>query len=441
MDREEAPAGVSSRAARITTVAIILVGGLAPLVLFQLFVGGGPGVSVDEAKLMIAEPDRAAVLVDISPEAGRDKRHSLDAVSWPYASIMVARSTEDVPKALRARTLLLVCQGGLHSASAAEHLASLSIADALSINGGMQEWVAFGARRYALAGDSSAEEEVANGAYFREAPFHEQLAAVLSAFAVKPAYMLMALVLLVVLLRARSADLRAVRWALGFFFVGEAFCTLNYICYEEASLLFEYLHSFPMAVTFGFTAYAFFEAFDRRVLKYSSVDEKCAALGLCRSCFKHTSVPCGLQRMFLLLIPVSAVLAFMPLAGRLETASYNTLIFGTPYNYSHNAASQLLELRWCPLAAIVLFAVAFLLLVLKRTNAVAWSKIFFAAGTGALGFALLRWVLLAGYGDDLVWFVFWEEVTEFMYVAGVAWVLWLFRKGLFAKNGSWRGQT
>ena len=57
----------------------------------------------------------------------------------------------------------------------------------------------------------------------------------------------------------------------------------------------------------------------------------------------------------------------------------------------------------------------------------------FAAGVGPVGFSMLRTVLTGLYADNLVWSWFWEEGTELLFVAGVCFVLWIFRAGLFPR--------
>jgi hypothetical protein len=71
-------------------------------------------------------------------------------------------------------------------------------------------------------------------------------------------------------------------------------------------------------------------------------------------------------------------------------------------------------------------------LVFKMNHPVLWSKLFLAAGVGALGFSFFRLIFVQLYRDRLAWFSFWEEITELIFVAGAALILWVFRRGLFA---------
>jgi hypothetical protein len=211
--------------------------------------------------------------------------------------------------------------------------------------------------------------------------------------------------------RQRSPDLAALRWAMISFFVGENFCAANYLISGDQSILFEYLHSYGMVLCFGLTIYALLEGIDRRLIRLSEPNAHCAALGLCRRCIKHAEVPCGLRRVFLWLIPAAMIVALAPLCAELLTVSYNTRIYGTFYNYAHPVIHQIFEIRYLPAAALVLLTASWVVLKWAPRNPVLWSKLFFAAGTGALGFSFFRLVLLQVYRDNLVWFGAWEELT------------------------------
>jgi hypothetical protein len=214
------------------------------------------------------------------------------------------------------------------------------------------------------------------------------------------------------------------------FFVGENFCGLNYLIFGENCVLLEYLHSYGMLLCFGFSAYALFEGFDRRILMLSDPDRRCAALSLCRSCIKSTDVPCGLKRMFYVIIPLMIVLSVMLPTANWQDTSYNTLIFGQLYNYAHLRIYQLFENWYCATAAIVMFTLSLLMLALERENAVAKAKIAFAAGLGPFGFGMLRMILGGAYDQNRVWYLFWEETTEFLFILGICYVLWTFRRKL-----------
>jgi hypothetical protein len=271
------------------------------------------------------------------------------------------------------------------------------------------------------------------------APFHsatdgEQFLAVASGYGFKITYSVLAFILAVVLWRSRAADLTALRWAMIFFFVGENCCAVNYVFFGEVSYLFEMLHSYGMLLCFAFTTYAIIEGFDHRLIRLSDPEGKCAALQLCGRCIKHTDVPCGLRRVFYLLIVAMMVVAGMLLTADFHDVSYNVEIYGTPYHYTNPMAYQLYEIVYCPLAAMVMFAVSLVMLLRAKGNRLGAAKMAFAGGFGALGFGSLRMILAGAYSQRMVYFIFWEEATELLFILGVCCVLWIFRSGLFTNT-------
>jgi hypothetical protein len=289
----------------------------------------------------------------------------------------------------------------------------------------------------------------------------EQWLVVITAFGVKPAYMLLSLVWIVWLWRRQAADLVALRWGLIWFLGGETACAVNYIFFGGLSSFTDYLHSFGMAVGFSFVAYAALDGVDARLIKYSAAKDRCAALSLCRACIKYATgsagalagdvqaqpgrfdqaknsparaqaLPvCGLRRLFMLLIPALIVVAFMLPCADLKTAAHRTCIFNSVQAYSDPLWSQLFEGRYCAWLAIGLLLASWAALLFKRQDPVAMAKVFFAAALGPLGFGLMRLFLRTAYADDLVWSNIWEELTELLFAVGVGFVLWTFQPSLF----------
>jgi len=260
----------------------------------------------------------------------------------------------------------------------------------------------------------------------------EQHAAVLTAFVIKPIYMLISCLIAILLWQRNELELKSLKWAMIFFFIGESFCAANYLFTEnhDAHLL-EYFHGLGMVLSFGFAAYALFEWLDQYVLHFSESGKKCALSGFCRQCAKYDNVSCGLQSLFVYLAFAGVLIALMPLTAKTYTVSYNTEIWGTPYNYNHPIIYQLAEVRYYPAMASVLFLTAALLLKFKLHQPLHPSKIFFAGAMGAFGFSLFRFLVFQGYRDNLVWMDFCEETTEFLYIAVVVVILWYFRRALF----------
>jgi hypothetical protein len=253
---------------------------------------------------------------------------------------------------------------------------------------------------------------------------------VLTAFVVKPAYLLVSLGLILVLWRRPAPDLAGLRWGLIWFWTGEMVCAVNWLVYGGLSDGLEYLHNFGMTTGFAFVSWAAMDGLDGRLIHFSAARDRCAALSLCRGCIKYADEPCGLRRIFLFTVPASAVLALLPLTAHFKLTAYSSNVLGSLVCYSHTPASQWFELRFCPALALALFLASWLVLLFKRSDPFPWSKLLYAAGLGPLAFGTMRMALVATFSDDLMWFETWEEWTELLFVLGVAVVLWIFRHGL-----------
>jgi hypothetical protein len=267
---------------------------------------------------------------------------------------------------------------------------------------------------------------------FRASSVFEQWVVIITGFGIKPAYTLISLVMIISLWRQRAPDLAALRWGLIAFWLGENACAVNYMVFHGNSDLLEYFHNLGMTVCFSFVTYALLEGMDQRLIKYSSDKNRCAALSLCRACIKYdASASCGLRRVFALLIPATVALAIMPLCAELKPTACDISILGTSVCYSETLSDQLFEIRYCPYLAMLLMTASWLVLLFKREEPVPLAKVLFAAGSGPLGFGFMRLFLAAAYHDNLIWFNAWEEITELLFVVAVAFVLWIFRLGLF----------
>jgi len=419
-----------SKRAVILVLLLVLAGGIVPLALYWSAIGRMPSVSPQEAKAALTAPSSTAVLVDVRESERFNASHLEGAVNWSCDGTTLQGA---LPDDLRGKALFLICDSGIRSAKAVPMVGRLTTAPVYSVRGGMQAWIAQAggpaAGRYcALQSGSGA----ARGFPFRVTSRLDQWLTVLHAFVLKPLYSVAALVIVVLLWRKRGADLRALKWGLLAFFLGEEACAANFVFCRDASILLEYLHDYGMVLCFGFCSYALIIGLDERVIRYSDPGGRCAFLGLCRACIKHAPVPCGLERAFYLVLPASFVLAAMPLFATPKPLAYATEILGRRVALSHPMVHQIYESRICALSGLALIGASFLVFCLKRDKRVYWAEVLFAAGLGPGGFGLFRLVLFWGYREDLGRFNFWEEMTEFLFIAAVAAVLWIFRKGLFA---------
>ena len=413
---------------RAILAMVILTGLLTPLGLYWWAMGRSSMVMPSEAREWLADGGGAAVLVDVRSAETYRLKHIDGAEHWAIDDILAIDSPEHVPAALRGKKLLLICDMGPTTVTAAEHLSGIGVGEVYWVRGGLQGWIG-------AVGPGAGEYETWRTADGRieQLPFHdatalEQFLAVASGFGFKITYSLLSLILVIVLWRSTAADLVALRWAMAFFFIGENCCAVNYVVFGDTSHLFEFLHSYGMLLCFAFTTYAIVEAVDNRLIHVSGAENKCAALRLCGRCIKHTDVPCGLRRTFYLVIVAMMVLAGMLLTADFHHVSYNVEIYGATYNYSNPLVHQLYEIVYCPVAALVMFAVSLVMLLRAGGNDLRAAKMAFAGGCGALGFGTLRMVLAGAYSRRMVYFVLWEEATELLFVIGVCCVLWIFRR-------------
>lgn len=421
---------------RMLVWSIVLITAFLPAALYWFVVGSAPTIPPGKALTLLEKSGSSAVLIDIRETEDFKTVHIRGAGNWPLSRLKAIRSKEQLSPDVRGKTVLLICRSGITSAWAARRLHRLTGLDVYSVKGGIQAWIGSG------RGDSTAGKfrsfRTGSGRSvafpYRELTKVEQWKVVLTAFGIKPIYMLLSLVLIVIMRRLRAGDLMALKWALVFFLSGEIFCAVNYLLFGENSYLVEYLHMFGMVCSFGFFAFALMEGLDKRVIKYGEKDERCAALKLCITCYKYGDYPCKIRQVVILLLSCFMILALIPLSASSFPISYNTTILGTPYHYSHAVIFQIYEIRFAPWAALVFLASAIWILLQKREKGFTSAKIFASVGLGFLAFSLFRLILFSIYRDNLTWFVDWEEFTELLYVGGVGIFLWIFRAGIFRED-------
>lgn len=421
-----------SRARTAWFVAVAsVVFAVAPFAVYWFFIGRVPSVSPAEAQTLVR--DNTALLVDVREREAFEQSRIKEAVHWPLDDILALKTPAEMPSAMQGKRLLLVCDSGLMSAWGTQRLRGLGVADVYSVADGL---CAFTMSGRAVCPFSVVRDLFTGKAAppVRESPLIEQCALVFTGFGVKPIYMFLSFILAVLLWRSAVPDLKALRWSMAMFFLGEGACATNYLLFNLQSHFWEYLHSLGMVVAFGLLAYAVCEGLDRRLIHFSDTSSPCAARGLCAACQQRSGGPCGLERCFLWLTVALWIVAWMPLTAGLHMVSYNTSIFGTTYNFSHPVIYQIFEGRLCPVAALVPLTVCVVVLAVRKGKGVPAAKLLFAAGVGPLSFSFFRLLVFGVYRDNLVWFNTWEEITEGILIAGVAIVLWIFRSTLFAKE-------
>src|SRR3990172_6240306 len=206
----------------ILAIALAVLLGLVPLVIYWAVLGSVPAVSAAAALEMLADSEDPAALVDVRPEAAFNEEHIQRARWLPVEQIRAMDSAEDLPAELQGKRLLLACETGLLSAQASRVLNRLGIA-AYSVRGGMQDWGRAWPQfkdssfsRFELAGGSVREPEQAMSP-------GEQAAPAVALLSIKPAYMLLSGLVSILLLRSQAPDLRLLGWGLLVFLIGEIF--------------------------------------------------------------------------------------------------------------------------------------------------------------------------------------------------------------------------
>lgn len=417
-------------AKKIRTILIFIIGitGLLPLLLHRFSIGRAPSLPVKEAVAVLNESGTNTLLIDVRSREFFHREHIDGAINWPLKEIMALKPGDLLPEQFKDASLFLICEGGISSAFAAHKIINLKLSDhVVSVEGGLQEWKSGLVKPFP---EKFSKLQTKCGEIIdlpvKESSYFEQIALSAAAFGIKPVYMILSLLLVIVLMRSRLPDLIALRWGLLAFFTGEACCAVNYLFFHEDSLLVEYFHMFGMVLAFGFTTYAILEAMDIHLIHYSNKEKKCAALNLCAACYKSKEVVCSVERVFKLLIPVCIILSCLPLLTLPKPVSYTTGILKTMYQSIHPVPYQVYEIRVAPVMAVILFVIAFFIIQGKGKTNFHLARIFFCSGMGLLGFSLFRLVLFSMYRDNLVWFAFWEEITELLYVAGAAFIIRVF---------------
>jgi len=420
------------RSVKYLVIAAAVITTVFPVAEYWVFIGNAPTVWPAEARAALSAPGANAALVDVSEPAEFEALHIDGAINWPYSEIS---SDSGLPRDLQGRKLYMLCESGLMSALATKRIRSESGAEAYNVRGGMMDWYApeggscpLKLCKLRAAGDRELELP------FRESSLFDQWVMSIMAFGVKPLYMIISLVLIVVLWRSRDTDLVSLRWGMILFLAGEAFCAVNFIVFNEDSYLSEHLHNAGMVLGFGFVAFAGMEGLDHRMVRYSDPKRPCAALSLCGECVKHGEVPCGARRLLLFVVPAAMALAAVPLVADFHAVSYNTYVLGVLYNYSHPVLYQIYEFQVVPWTALVFLAGALTALLLNKSHPIKLAKVLFAGGLGFLGFSFFRLVFFGVFRDDLVWYQSWEELTELIFILGIGAVLWIFRARLFRER-------
>jgi rhodanese-related sulfurtransferase len=407
---------------------LILCGLLVPPVIFTMLFLQAPSISSETAREIIENGKGKSILIDVRSAREFDVFHLEGAINIPLAEI---RTDDNLfwQKHLKNREqIFLICNMGFLSAGATERLRKLGFPNAKNIEGGMDAWLAGGKRDPARAPIRvQTPDGLRPGVPRLEFSLFEQALISFAAFGIKPLYGLISLGLILLLFKNRKTDAVALKWAMIAFFLGENACAVNFLFYDEQSILMEYLHIYGMLVSFGLASYAFMVMLDTRVIGFSDKNEKCVLIANCRQCFKYQPVSCNLRLMFLYLIPATSIIAGIPLSGDLGSYFYVGDVFGSDVMFGHFLYQQIIEYRICPLLSIVFLVISGFYLFKFREKGMPIAKIYFAAALGPLCFGLMRFIMFEVYEGNPLWAEAWEEITEFIFIGFILWMVWRWR--------------
>lgn len=381
-----------------------------------------PSVSPEEAKEALARAPGTCLLVDMRKDATY-------GLALPGGTVR-----EPAPERLSATLLkskervFLLCNVGWRSDEAARELRQKGFSNVFSVAGGVEAWSAGAA---AACRSTQGEAHAGPDPSVRRIAFTplEQFLICFTSFGLKPLYGLFSLGVVIALRRRPEAHWRALRWGLLAFFLGEGACAVNFLFYGLENFTWEFWHCYGMLVAFGAVSYALVTFADQQLIRYSLRDAPCAFLGLCKACYKHQPVACNLWVLFLFTVPALGLLCLIPLAAPLKNFMSVGDVYGSDVLFTHSVLQQLYEVRVYPLLALFLFAATWALLLWKREAGMEASKPLFAAGLGALGFSLMRFLIYWSFAENVLWAQSWEEITEFVFAASVVVLLCVKRIG------------
>jgi hypothetical protein len=239
-----------------------------------------------------------------------------------------------------------------------------------------------------------------------------------AAFVVKPAYLVMALLVVVMLWRKKAKDLVLIRNAMLIFFIGENACSLNYLMASNTSVWLEFFHGLGMVGMFFLLFWGLVLFFDERILHYVEPERACAFHRHCKHCWKKERVSCGLHRLALYLLPALAFIATMPLTMPLRPYRIIMPVFLADVIWLKDFWNLFFEFRLYPILGAVCFIVSFLLLY-KGRRGLAKSQLLFFLALGFTSYSFFRFGLLLTFNENQGWADWWEESTEFIVVAMV----------------------
>ena len=416
------------RAHRNPPVLLFLIVLLAAPALFSCqrisakFIGVQSISATDLKKALAGQPP--PILIDIRKDPGFLQNHIPGAIRLNLESIDGYAVRSNVPRDGR---IVTICSSGWDSQVAAATLMTYGYRNVFSLTGGMRRWQELG---YALQADSGiAVDRQRLTPPVVEISLLSQLAMTLAAFVVKPAYIIMSGLVILILWCKTSMDLVLIRNAMLVFFIGENACTLNYLVASNKSVGLEFIHGLGMVGTFFLLFWGLVRFVDERVLHYIEPDKTCAFQRHCRHCWKKEPVACGLHRLALWLLPALAFVALIPLTMPLRPFKIVMPVFLSNVVWLKDFWNLFFEFRLYPILGALGFMISFFYLRRGRSGLIKAQLPFFLA-LGFSSYSFFRFGLLLTFNENQGWADWWEESTEFIMIAMILLFLAVFKRQL-----------
>ncbi len=260
----------------------------------------------------------------------------------------------------------------------------------------------------------------------------EQVLVIISGCVIKPAYMVLSFILILLLRKNRENDLVLINWSLITFLVGEGFCAANFLLAGGESDLFEILHGLGMVGLWIFLPWGLFRLIDQRVLGFSNPDKRCVMSGLCGKCWKTQNVICGISWMFSYAAISLALIALMPLTAPAKPFKILMTVNDVPTVFTFSALVLFFELRVYAILGSIMMLLGGIARKFEKDRFHKSETLFFI-GFGFMFYSLFRFVLLACYDGIPQWMNFWEEISELIMISLLVYFLFVFRNQLKIK--------
>jgi rhodanese-related sulfurtransferase len=367
--------------------------------------------SIDARDLIkIIESKVPPLVLDVRKIQNYRTGHIAGAIPLDMRDIADYLDTTDLP---HRQTIVTVCSSGWESQIAAAGIMARGYRNVYNLTGGINRWKQLGYPVHP-ASDKAVADKTLKPPIIKISLL-SQVAMTVAAFVVKPAYIVMAFLVIWMLRHKKSRDLVLLRYAMVVFFIGENACTLNYLAASNASVWLEFLHGLGMVGMFFFLFWGLILFFDQRVIHYLDPERPCAFKRHCGHCWKKEDVSCGLHRLANYLLPALAFVALIPVTMPLRPFRIIMPVFSSDVLWLKDFWNLLVEFRIYPMLGALGF-ITTLYWTHKGRDHLPKAQLPFCLALGFTSYSLFRFGLLLTFSENQAWADWWEESTEFIMV-------------------------